>query len=265
MNTLYWHDYETFGLDPRYDRPAQFAGIRTDEDLNIIGEPLMIYCKLAEDSLPSPEACLVTGITPQEANEKGLAEAEFIKLIHDEFAQANTCGVGYNSLRFDDEFTRFVLYRNFYDAYAREWQNGNSRWDIIDMARLTRALRPEGINWPDREDGKPSFRLEHLTAANNIEHAGAHDALVDVYATIAFAKLIKTAQPKLYDYVYQRRRKNDVAPLLNINDRTPVIHTSRMYPSDYCGTALVSTIFCSEKFCILASKLSSLLKLACIV
>lgn len=239
MNTLYWHDYETFGLDPRYDRPAQFAGIRTDEDLNIIGEPLMIYCKLAEDSLPSPEACLVTGITPQEANEKGLPEAEFIKLIHDEFAQANTCGVGYNSLRFDDEFTRFVLYRNFYDAYAREWQNGNSRWDIIDMARLTRALRPEGINWPDREDGKPSFRLEHLTAANNIEHAGAHDALVDVYATIALAKLIKTAQPKLYDYVYQHRRKNDVAPLLNINDRTPVIHTSRMYPSDYCGTALV--------------------------
>ena len=239
MNSLYWHDYETFGLDPKYDRPAQFAGIRTDEDLNVIGEPLMIYCKLAKDSLPSPEACLVTGITPQVANEQGLPEAEFIKLIHDEFAQPKTCGVGYNSLRFDDEFTRFILYRNFYDAYAREWQNGNSRWDIIDMARLTRALRPEGINWPDREDGKPSFRLEHLTAANNIEHAGAHDALVDVYATIAFAKLIKTAQPKLYDYVYQRRRKNDVAPLLNLHDRTPVIHVSRMYPSDYCGTALV--------------------------
>lgn len=239
MGTLYWHDYETFGIDPRYDRPAQFAGIRTDEDLNIIGDPLMIYCKLAADSLPSPEACLITGITPQEANEKGLPEAEFIKLIHDELSQANTCGVGYNSLRFDDEFTRHILYRNFYDAYAREWQNGNSRWDIIDMARLTRALRPEGINWPDREDGKPSFKLEHLTTANNIEHAGAHDALVDVYATIAFAKLIKTAQPKLYDYVYQLRRKNKVAPLLNINDRTPVIHTSRMYPSEYCGTALV--------------------------
>jgi len=242
MNTLYWHDYETFGIDPRYDRPSQFAGIRTDEDLNIIGEPLMIYCKQANDSLPNPQACLVTGITPQEANEKGVTEAEFIKQIHDEFAQPNTCGVGYNSLRFDDEFTRFTLYRNFYDAYAREWQNGNSRWDIIDMARLTRALRPEGINWPDREDGKPSFRLEALTAANNIEHQGAHDALVDVYATIALAKLIKTAQPKLYDFVYQNRRKQAVAPLLNINDRTPVIHVSRMYPSEYCGTALVVPI-----------------------
>lgn len=242
MNTLYWHDYETFGIDPRYDRPSQFAGIRTDEDLNIIGEPLMIYCKQANDSLPHPQACLITGITPQQANEKGVIEAEFIRQIHDEFTVPNTCGVGYNSLRFDDEFTRFTLYRNFYDAYAREWQNGNSRWDIIDMARLTRALRPEGINWPDREDGKPSFRLEALTAANNIEHQGAHDALVDVYATIALAKLIKTAQPKLYDFVYQNRRKQAVSPLLNLRDRTPVIHVSRMYPSEYYGTALVVPI-----------------------
>ncbi|MBE9533211.1 MAG: exodeoxyribonuclease I, partial [Proteobacteria bacterium] len=136
----------------------------------------------------------------------------------------------------------FTLYRNFYDAYAREWQNGNSRWDIIDMARLTRALRPEGINWPDHDDGKPSFRLEALTAANNIEHAGAHDALVDVYATIAFAKLIKTAQPKLYDFIYQHRGKNAISPLMNIHERTPFIHTSRMYPSEYCGTALVVPI-----------------------
>ena len=242
MNTLYWHDYETFGIDPRYDRPSQFAGIRTDEDLNIVGDPLMIYCKQADDSLPHPQACLVTGITPQEANEKGVSEAEFIKQIHDEFTVPNTCGVGYNSLRFDDEFTRFSLYRNFYDAYAREWQNGNSRWDIIDMARLTRALRPEGINWPNREDGKPDFRLESLTAANNIEHQGAHDALVDVYATIALAKLIKIAQPKLYDFVYQNRRKQAVSPLLNLRDRTPVLHVSRMYPSEYCGAALVVPI-----------------------
>jgi len=242
MNTLYWHDYETFGIDPRYDRPSQFAGIRTDEELNIIGDPLMIYCKPAGDSLPHPQACLITGITPQEAQQKGVNEAEFIKQIHDEFSVPHTCGVGYNSLRFDDEFTRFTLYRNFYDAYAREWQNGNSRWDIIDMARLTRALRPEGINWPDREDGKPSFRLEALTAANDIEHQGAHDALVDVYATIALAKLIKTTQPKLYDFVYQHRQKQAVSPLLNLHERTPVIHVSRMYPSEYCGTALVIPI-----------------------
>ena len=109
MKTLYWHDYETFGLDPRYDRPSQFAGVRTDEDLNIIGEPLMVYCKPADDFLPQPQACLVTGITPQEAAEKGVNEVEFIKLIHQELSADNTCGVGYNSLNFDDEFTRFIL------------------------------------------------------------------------------------------------------------------------------------------------------------
>lgn len=242
MNTLYWHDYETGGIDPRYDRPLQFAGIRTDEDLNIIGEPLMIYCQPADDYLPHPQAALITGITPQIAVEKGLAEAEFIKQIHDELAQPGTCGVGYNSLRFDDEFTRFTLFRNFYDAYGREWQNGNSRWDIIDMVRLTRALRPEGIEWPNREDGLPSFRLEALTAANNIVHQGAHDALVDVKATIELARLIREKQPKLYDHVYQLRRKQQVAPMLNLRDRTPVLHVSRMYSSEYCNTALVMPI-----------------------
>jgi len=239
LTTLYWHDYETSGIDPRYDRPMQFAGVRTDEDLNIIGDPLMVYCKPAGDYLPHPQASLITGITPQHAEKEGVNEAEFIKLIHEQLAEPGTCGVGYNSLRFDDEFTRFTLFRNFYDAYAREWQNGCSRWDIIDMVRLTRALRPEGINWPDSDQGKPSFRLELLTAANDIEQEGAHDALVDVYATIEMAKLIKSKQPKLYDYVFEHRSKNAIAPLLNIQERTPVIHTSRMYPSEYCGTALV--------------------------
>lgn len=239
MTTLYWHDYETSGTDPRYDRPLQFAGLRTDEELNIIGEPLMIYCRPTGDALPHPQAALVTGITPQQADQHGVCEAEFIRRIHDELAAPGTCGVGYNSLRFDDEFTRFTLFRNFHDAYAREWQNGNSRWDIIDMVRLTRALRPEGITWPDRDDGRPSFRLEDLTAANGIEHSGAHDALADVHATIALARLIRQAQPRLYDFVFTHRRKQVVAPLLNLRDRTPVLHVSRMYPGEYCGTALV--------------------------
>ena len=157
--TYYWHDYETFGADPSRDRPVQFAGLRTDADLNPVGEPLVIYSRPANDYLPHPQACLITGITPQLALEKGLAECEFIARIHEELSRPGTCGVGYNSIRFDDEVTRYTLYRNFYDPYAREWQNGNSRWDIIDMVRAAHALRPEGIEWPLREDGQPSFRL----------------------------------------------------------------------------------------------------------
>ncbi len=237
--SFYWYDFETFGADPFRDRPCQFAGMRTDEEFNPIGDPLVIYCKPADDMLPQPQACLITGITPQVATANGLVEAEFIKQIHREFSQPGSCVLGYNSLRFDDEVTRNCLYRNFYDPYAREWQNGNSRWDMIDLVRLTRAVRPEGINWPDREDGTPSFKLEHLTAANDIEHSGAHDALADVRATIAVARLIKTAQPRLYDYVYQHRDKRVVEQSLGLGSWQPVLHISAMYPAQRGCAAVV--------------------------
>ncbi|MHB1099157.1 MAG: exodeoxyribonuclease I [Burkholderiales bacterium] len=235
--SLYWHDYETFGIDPARDRPAQFAGIRTDEALNIIGEPLVIYCRPSDDMLPQPESSLITGITPQKAFERGIVEAEFAAKIERELAHPGTCGVGYNSIRFDDEFTRHMLYRNFFDPYAREWQNGCSRWDIIDMMRLVRAFRPEGLEWPLDSGGRPSFRLEELTFANGIAHEAAHDALSDVKATISLAQLVKQKQPKLYDYVYRYRDKKLVAGLLAL--RAPLVHVSAMYPSEYGCTALV--------------------------
>ncbi|MCP3671277.1 MAG: exodeoxyribonuclease I [Gammaproteobacteria bacterium] len=240
--TFYWHDYETWGIDPRRDWPSQFAGIRTDAELNVIGKPLVQYCTPSNDMLPHPEACLVTGITPQKALAEGVCEAEFFSAIHRELAQPGTCTVGYNSIRFDDEFTRYGLYRNFFDPYAREWQNGNSRWDIIDIVRLTRALRPEGIEWPVKEDGVTSFRLEELTAANGIEHAEAHDALSDVYATIAMAQLIKEKQPRLFDYLLQLRNKRKVAELLNVTTMAPVLHVSSKYPAKDGCIAMVAPL-----------------------
>jgi len=230
-NSFYWHDYETWGATPRLDRAAQFAGIRTDLEFNIIGEPLMIYASPADDFLPHPEACFVTGLTPQECRDKGVPEAEFFSVIHDELARPGTCALGYNSLRFDDEVTRYGFYRNFLDPYAREWQNGNSRWDLIDVVRLTRALRPEGIEWPVREDGVTSFRLEQLTTANGIAHQGAHDALADVRATIALAKLVKERQPKLFDFVFNNRDKRVLAGMLDVRARRPVLHVSGRYPA----------------------------------
>ncbi len=241
-DSIYWHDYETFGADPRRDRPAQFAGIRTDLDLNIIGEPLVLYCRPANDFLPQPDACLITGITPQLALREGLPEAEFIARIHEAFSRPLTCVAGYNNIRFDDEVTRNVLYRNFFDPYAREWQNGNSRWDIIDLVRVAHALRPEGIEWPRHADGKPSFRLEDLTRANQLSHQSAHDALSDVYATIAIARLVRDRQPRLYDYVFRHRSKQQVTFLLNVAKMTPVLHVSSMYPADLGCIALVAPL-----------------------
>jgi len=240
--TIYWYDFETFGINPRRDRAAQFAGIRTDEQLNIIGEPLRMYCKPADDFLPDPMACLITGITPQKALEDGVCEAEFIARIHQQFTIPGTCVAGYNSIRFDDELTRQLLYRNFYDPYEREWKNGNSRWDIIDMLRLCAATRPEGINWPTKEDGSNSFRLDQLSVANGIEHADAHDALADVIATIEIAKLIKTKQPKLFEYVYKLRNKRAVLSEIDMITRKPLLHVSMMYPAKRGCLALVMPI-----------------------
>lgn len=242
MKTLYWHDYETFGTDPSRDCPSQFAGVRTDENLNLVGKPLSLYCQPPTDRLPSPMACLVTGITPQKAREQGVPEPEFIAQVHRELSQPGTCGVGYNSIRFDDEVTRYTLYRNFYDPYEREWKHGNSRWDIIDMVRLCAATRPEGIEWPKKEDGTNSFRLEELTAANGIEHASAHDALSDVLATIELAKLIKQHQPRLYDYVYKLRNKKRVQSEIDLKTRKPILHVSMMYPASKGCMALAMPV-----------------------
>lgn len=241
-STLYWYDYETFGSDPRRDRAAQFAGLRTDQDLNIIDDPLVLYCRPADDFLPSPQACLITGITPQLALQEGLCEAEFIARIHAEFSRPQTCVAGYNSIRFDDELTRQLLYRNFYDPYEREWKDGNSRWDIIDMLRLCAAVRPEGINWPQNEEGNPSFRLEALTAANGIAHADAHDARADVLATIAMARLVRQHQPRLYEFVFALRNKKVVERHLDLVHRKPLIHVSSMYPASHGCLALVAPL-----------------------
>ncbi|MBS61763.1 exonuclease I [Salinisphaera sp. C84B14] len=229
--TYFWHDYETFGADPRRDKPAQFAGIRTDMDFNIVGEPVVLYCQPPADMLGHPEATLITGITPQIALERGVPEPEFIETIVAEMAVPSTCSVGYNSLAFDDEVTRHTLWRNFFDPYGREWQNGCSRWDIINMVRLAYALRPDGIEWPQREDGAPSFKLEHLATANNLVQERAHDALSDVHATIGLAKLVRDKQPKLFDYVVNNRDKHSARKMLDMDTRKPALHVSSKFPA----------------------------------
>lgn len=236
MYTFLWHDYETFGANTRRDRPAQFAGIRTDAELNEIGEPLMIYCQPAPDYLPDPQSCLITGITPQLCLERGLPEHAFAARIEAEFAQPATIGVGYNTIRFDDEITRFMFWRNLMDPYAREWQNQCGRWDLLDVVRMTYALRPEGIEWPRKEDGSPSFRLEDLSRANGLAHDAAHDALSDVRATIAFARLIRQRQPRLFEFALGLHKKDRVAAELRLpttqEAARPFLHVSGMFPAE---------------------------------
>ena len=240
--SFFWFDFETTGVDPARDRPMQFAGIRTDVNFQPIGEPVMFYCRLAEDVLPHPEACLLTGISPQDANRDGLCEAEFMAAVEHELAQPGTCALGYNSLRFDDEVVRYSFYRNFIDPYAREWQNHCSRWDIIDLVRMAYALRPEGIEWPLDEEGKVSLKLEALTKANGIAHEQAHDALSDVRGTIEMAKLIKAKQPKLFAYYLKMRTKPELQQFIDPIRKTPFLHISGMFGREKHYAAFVAPL-----------------------
>ncbi|MGY6553869.1 MAG: exodeoxyribonuclease I [Wenzhouxiangella sp.] len=239
-DSFLWHDYETFGADPRRDRPAQFAAIRTDSELRPVADPMVLYCKPSADLLPQPAACLITGITPQMAAEHGVPEPEFAAAVFEAMAVPGTCTVGYNNFRFDDEFSRHLFWRNFFDPYTREFANGNSRFDLIDLARMTRALRPTGLNWPDREDGLPSFRLEHLAAANGMDTSRAHDALADVEATLGLARLIRQAQPRLWEWALGLRQRHVVDRLLRSG--RPLLHSSSRLPAQWCATAAVLPI-----------------------
>lgn len=235
--SIFWYDYETTGINPRNDRALQMAGIRTDHELNEIEPAVNIHCQPSDDILPHPAACMITGITPATLAEKGLSEADFMTRVHAELAAPGTCGAGYNTLRFDDEMTRYSLYRNFFDPYAREWQGGNSRWDLIDVVRAAYALRPEGIVWPE-EEGRVTLKLERLTAANGIDHGHAHDALSDVRATIALARLIREKQPRLYDYLFELRSKQKVQEQIRLME--PLVHISGRFSAarNYLGVVL---------------------------
>ena len=238
-DSFLFYDLETWGTDPRRTRIAQFAAIRTDADLTELGDPIEFLVRPSDDLLPSPGASMVTGLAPQDAL-AGLSEAEAFARIADEMSRPGTCTLGYNSLRFDDEFVRHGLFRNFHDPYEREWRNGNCRWDLLDVMRLAHALRPEGIEWPSRDDGATSFRLEHLAEANGVRIGDAHEALSDVRALIGLARLFRTAQPRLWQYALALRDKRHVAGMLDPFAMTPVLHVSQRYPaSRLCAAAVV--------------------------
>lgn len=216
----------------------QFAGQRTDMNLNKIGEPVNILVKLNDDTLPSPDAVMVTGITPQSTQADGMTEAEFATFLTNEVFVPDTITVGFNSVRFDDEFMRYLFWRTFRDPYEWAWKDGRSRWDILDVVRMTRALRPEGIEWPVDKDGKPTNRLELITQLNGITHNNAHDALSDVEALIDVTKLLMRHQPSLFRYLLKLRDKKELQKLINLDDKQPFVYTSGRYDATYQKTTV---------------------------
>lgn len=238
MKTFFFYDLETSGLNARHQRIMQFGGQRTDMNLKPIGEPYNILVRLSGDILPEPGAIIITGITPQKTLEEGISEPEFTKILSQEIFTPDTIAVGFNNVRFDDEFIRFALWRNFYDPYEWAWSEGRQRWDMLDVVRMTRALRPKDIQWPFDSGGAPTNRLELLTQANKLAHDSAHDALSDVNATIDVARLIKQKQPKLFEYLLARAGKKEIAKLVNLDEPKPFVYSSGRYGKSHLFTTV---------------------------
>lgn len=243
QNTFLIHDYETFGKNPAIDRPAQFAAIRTDYNFKILGKPELFFCKISCDYLPEPEAVLINGITPQKTIHLGINESEFADRIYKLFNVPGTCIIGYNNIKFDDEFSRNLFYRNLYDPYGWSWKLGNSRWDLINVLRTCYTLRPKGIKWPKNENNLPSFKLKHLTYANGIKHDNIHNAMSDVYATLEIAKLINKIQPKLFNYLYFQRSKNQLKKLINNVNNKLLLHISIFFKKTKGNLTCITPLF----------------------
>lgn len=245
--TFFFYDLETSGLSPKNDRIMQFAGQRTDLKLRPIAEPENFLIKMATDILPSPEAIMVTKITPLKTLSDGLTEDEAVKHLLNNVFTPGTIAVGFNNIRFDDEFLRYLFWRNYQDPYAWASFDERGRWDLLDIIRLVRAIRQEGINWPVDEDGQPVNKLELLTKANNLEHTKAHDALSDVEGLIAIARMIQQKQPKMWDYLLSMRQKKAVEQLVNLQNPQPFVYASGRYSKDHNATTVAFPIAVSER------------------
>ena len=244
--TFFFYDLETSGLSSSDDRIMQFAGQRTNLNLEEIGEPVNLLVKLANDTLPSPSAILTTKITPQSTQQDGISEPELSKFLSEQVFTPETIILGFNSVRFDDKFIQHLFWRNFYDPYEWQWKDGRSRWDMLDVVRMTRALRPEGINWPVTEEGKPTNRLELITKLNGISHESAHDALSDVTALIDVTRLIKKTQPNLFNYLFKLRDKREVKNLIDPKNPVPFVYSSGRYGSEFNFTTVAVPLFLTK-------------------
>ncbi len=197
MKSYLFYDLETSGLNKSFDQILQFAAIRTDIDLNEI-DRYSINVKLRPDVIPSPYASITHRISIAESK-KGVSECMAIRHIHALLNTPGTISLGYNTLGFDDEFLRFSFYRNLLTPYTHQYSNKCNRSDILPFAVLYYLYKHESLEWPV-VDGKSSLKLEYLSAKNKLAEGRAHDAIVDVEATVELAKRFYK-EKEMWDYI----------------------------------------------------------------
>jgi exodeoxyribonuclease-1 len=197
LQTYLFYDIETTGLNKAFDQVLQFAAIRTDLNLQEI-ERYEINVKLNPDIIPSPYALITHHIGLKE-NAESFSEFSAIKQIHQYFNHPGTISLGYNTLGFDDEFLRFSFYRNLLPPYTHQFANNCSRMDLYPMTLMYFLFKPHVLNWPTHE-GKTTLKLEYLNSANQLTEGRAHNAMVDVEATLELARRL-FKEREMWDYV----------------------------------------------------------------
>lgn len=187
QQTYLFYDLETTGRSKCFDQVLQFAAIRTDLALNEL-ERHTLQIKLNCDAIPDPEAILIHQI-PIDAMLQGKTEIDAMEQIHALLNTPGTISGGYNTLGFDDEFLRFSFHRNLLPPYTHQWANGCGRFDIYPVAQLYYLYHPKCLHWPKNNQDKISLKLEHLSNANQLADGAAHQAITDVEATLALARI----------------------------------------------------------------------------
>jgi exodeoxyribonuclease-1 len=187
QQTYLFYDLETTGRSKCFDQILQFAAIRTDLNLNEL-ERHQIQVKLNCDVIPDPEAILIHHI-PVTDMLQGVAEIEAMTQIHALLNTPGTLSGGYNTLKFDDEFLRFSFHRNLLPPYTHQWANQCGRFDLYPLAQLYYLYHHECLNWPTTAEGKITLKLERLSQANQLATGAAHQAITDVEATVALARI----------------------------------------------------------------------------
>ncbi|MDA8561631.1 exonuclease domain-containing protein [Gammaproteobacteria bacterium] len=220
MQTFLFYDIESTGLNKSFDQVLQFAGIRTDKDLNEI-ERYELKVKLNPDIIPSPFATITHRISVKN-NQDNISEYEAIKKIHSWINQPNTKSLGYNTLGFDDEFLRFSFFKNLLPPYSHQYANNCGRLDLYPMTAMYYLFKNEILNWPKIEN-KISLKLEQLNNANNLAKGQAHDAMVDVEATLKLAREFKK-ESKMWDYLIGFFNKNEDIARSNLLKNSPALY-----------------------------------------
>ncbi len=204
-------DTETTGLNAAFDQIVQFAAIKTDNELNET-DRFELRSRIDPNVVPDVQAMLANGLSIEALTDQNLST--HYQMIRDLNARLVSWSpaifLGYNSIRFDEEFLRHALYRTLHSPYLTSL-HGNARNDVMSLALACSASGDNALRVPLKDSGDPSFRLHDLSAANGISILNAHDALSDTQATLELCRLVKDLNPELWRRFVRFSNKASVA------------------------------------------------------